>query len=134
MKDDLLETNSLSMEHTDKSFIGKISVEGFRVITAQLPFGLAVVLEAKFNLEETDGDLKMTVHPFLKFMSLFLFIFIVAGIILSIITKDMGIRGIGLLVPLSMFVIVWRFIFLNFLFSGGKNLALEKLSLLFNIN
>jgi hypothetical protein len=80
-----LSGNPYVMQITSKSFIGRFSQNQFKLICAQLPFGLAVVLNGKVRSDHIILDLRL--HPLIKFLFLFLLIFSCCGFCFECIAR-----------------------------------------------
>jgi ABC-type xylose transport system permease subunit len=121
-----LSGNPYVMQITSKSFIGRFSQNQFKLICAQLPFGLAVVLNGKVRSDHIILDLRL--HPLIKFFFYFFSSFLVVAFVLSALQEFELIS----LVSTLLFLLIVRFGFIGGAYYQGKKLALSKLDLLFN--
>ncbi len=125
LEENTLEGNPYVMQITRKSFIGRIAKKDFKIISAQLPFGLAVVLKGDVNSDYVKLDLSL--HPLLKVFFYFFSTFVALAFVLSIFQ---GFQPVSILSTL-MFLLIIRFGFVGGAYYMGKKLALSKLDLLF---
>lgn len=131
LKLNTLESDSLSTKSTNKEFIGRINANYFEVIGSEVGIGAFTVLRGNFSDSYVNvvGEVN---NPFKVLISI-LFIFAIGGI--SYNAFKIGFPGaFGMLVPLTMFIGLVRFVFLGSIFKRSFNLIFGKFTSLLNVN
>lgn len=126
LKNNTLEGNPYIMQLTSKSFIGRIGPNELKIISAQLPFGLAVVMKGEIFSDNI--KLNLALHPLFKGFFYVFSTLILASSLLGIIKSF----ELGLLISPIIFLALLRFVFIGGAYTMGKKLALSKLDLIFD--
>lgn len=127
LKNNTLEGNPYIMQSTSKSFIGSIGPKELKIISAQLPFGLAVVMKGEMFSDNI--KLTMVLHPLLKGFIYVFSLLILASSLLGMMRSF----ELGMLITPFVFLVILRFAFIGAAYNMGKKLALSKLSLIFDV-
>jgi hypothetical protein len=125
-----LESNSLSTKLTNKQFIGKINGNHFEIIGSEVGIGAFTVLRGNFTNDSVNIVAEVN-KPFKVLISI-LFIFGMSGISYNVFKIGFP-GGLGMLVPLAMFIGLLRFVFLGLFFKTSSNLTFGKFSRLLNV-
>nr|WP_315153198.1 hypothetical protein [uncultured Flavobacterium sp.] len=125
LKSKTLESNSLSTKLTNKQFIGKINGNHFEIIGSEVGIGAFTVLRGNFA-NDTVNVVAEVNKPFKVLISM-LFILGIGGISYNIFKIGFP-EGFGMLIPLTMFIGLLRFVFLGLFFKTSSNLNFGKFS------
>ena len=118
-----LESDSLSTQITAKDFIGKIKGNEFQIIGSEIGIGAVSVLKGKFASDFVEVNAEIN-KPF-KILISIIFIFGILGISFCAVKNGFP-RGLGMLVPLIMFLGFIRLVFLGLFFKISSNLIFNK--------
>lgn len=125
-----LESDSLSTQSTNKEFIGRIKGTHFEIISSEVGIGAFTVLQGDFSDDSVAVIAKVNT-PFKVLISI-LFTFGIGGFVYNA-TKLGFPAGLGMLVPLVMFLGLLRFVFLGLLFKRSLRLVYVKFTSLLKI-
>lgn len=131
LKSKTLLSNSLSTKLTNKEFIGRINGNNFEIIGSEIGIGALTVLRGNFS----DDNLTVVAEvnkPFKVLVSV-LFIFGICGISYNAFKIGFP-EALGMLVPLTMFIGLLRFVFLGLFFNISSNLVFGKFFTLLNVS
>ena len=118
-------SDSLRSIGTDKSFIGKVDNNKFKIITSEIGKGAVWVMNGYISNEKCEVNMTIN-YPFRIKFSL-LFCLPIIGFIFQILSED-NIRLIGMIlfVMIGQLLII-RYVFLDFLFKKFARNSLYKL-------
>jgi len=121
------ESNVLATVITGKRFIGIVNNEIFKVISSEVGIGAFCVFS---GVLVNDGcNLKVEINKPFKILLCIISLMMPLAIVIQLIVSP-GWQNIGLIVPLSMFIVIGRFI-LKFMFKQSLNLGFSKLNSIF---
>ena len=120
-----LASDSLSTTLTDKEFIGRIQGNHFEIIGSEVGIGAFTVLKGDFS-DDTVNIVAEINKPFKVLISIF-FVLAIGGFSYNVFRIGFP-KGLGMLVPLAMFIGFIRFIFLGLLFRASSNQTFGKLT------
>ncbi len=125
-----LESKTLSEEQfvsnwNRQTFIGKIDEYNFEVMLSKKIYGSFCIFKGK--LEEQKGTLEIEISKTFKIVFFAIFLFTIFGFLISLIQNGFN-NSIELIFPTIMFVIILRFIFIEFGFKIISNKGVNELS------
>jgi hypothetical protein len=123
-------TETLVSEWTKKMFIGQVSENGFRLISAKPGRGAFCVFNGK--LELNSGSIEVSIHKSFQILLSIIYLFPIIGFLIAIFTKEKEVI-VSLIIPTLMAIIVFRFILTELAFRFISNEGLKKLSIIMQI-
>ena len=125
-----LEKNTLSdSSDSEKLFIGGITENGFKIISAKSAWAFCV-FEGK--LESQKGKLKIRIHKTFQIILSIIFLFPIMGFILALFTKEKT-EIISLIFPTIISLVIFRFIFTELAFRIISKNGLKSLKKIMGI-
>ncbi|RAR46869.1 hypothetical protein [Flavobacterium lacus] len=123
-------TNTLVSEWTKKMFIGQVSENGFRLISAKPRRGAFCVFNGK--LELNSGSVEVSIHKSFQILLSIIYLFPIIGFLIALFTKEKEVI-VSLIIPTLMAIIVFRFIFTELAFRFISSEGLKRLSIIMQI-
>jgi len=118
-------SENLISKITEKSFIGNIKENQFKIISSNIGKGAFCTLNGKINKE--NGEVIVEINkPFKILLSIFMFLPIIA-IIIQLITKPSDFNPIFILVCIGQILII-RFFFIEIFYKILSKQSINKLS------
>ena len=118
-------SEKLISQKTDKSFIGIIKENTFRIISSEIGNGAFCVLTGEINNQNGQVDIEIN-KVFRMLLSVFL-CFPFVGLIMQILSEKLEFLAIFILVLIGQLLII-RFLFIEFAFKRFSKSSLNKLS------
>ena len=125
-----LKSDSLSTKSTNKEFIGQINGTHFEIIASEIGIGAFTVLRGNF-LDDT-VDVVAEINKSFKALISIMFLLGIGGISYNVYKIGFP-EAFGMLVPLTMFIGLIRFVFLGLFFKRSFNLIFGKFTNLLNM-
>lgn len=118
-------SDSLGSIATDKSFIGKVENNKFRIVTSEIGKGAVWVMNGYISNEKCEVNMTIN-YPFKVIFSI-IFCLPIIGFIFQILSEDNSMLiGMILLVMIGQLLII-RHVFLDFLFKKFARISLYRL-------
>jgi len=117
-------SEELKSKFTDKSFIGKINGNDFKIISSAYGKGALSVMSGKIDSEKGHVDVK--IHKIFKIIFSFFIIIPLIGFIVMILSKTEEFSPIMILVLIGQILIV-RYIFIGYAFKRFSKESLNRL-------
>jgi len=108
----------------NQTFIGKITEDEFEIKLSKKLYGEFCLLKGR--LENENGTLEILINPKLKIFLSIIFLFPISGLIMSLITNGFT-DSIRLVISTTMFIIILRFLVIEFGFRIISKSGLNKL-------
>jgi hypothetical protein len=108
-----------------QTFLGKINEYSFEVMLSKKIYGSFCIFTGK--LEELSGTLEIQINKTFKIVLFFIFLFPIFGFLTSLIQNGFN-NSIELIFPTIMFIIILRFIFIEFGFKIISKKGVNELS------
>ena len=124
-----LESETLSTTSTNKEFIGRINGTHFEIIASEVGIGAFTVLKGDFSDDSVNVIAEIN-KPF-KILISIMFVFGLGGISYNAIKIGFP-EAFGMLIPLTMFIGLLRFVFLGSFFKRSFDLIFGKFTSLLN--
>lgn len=116
-------SHSLISMSTDKSFIGRINNNNFRIISSEVGFGAFSVLSG--SIKDKEGEVSIEIHKLFRgFICLFLCFPVIGLIIQSVTNKEFSM--IFILVASAQLILI-RYFFVEFTYRRLSKSSLNRL-------
>lgn len=123
LKENTLVSSSLSSQRTAKLFIGTIHETGFTLVSSKIGIGAFAVLKAE--LTGAGASLKIEINKPFRILACFMILFMAAAVVFEVV-RHFEWKTLGLILPVLMFYIFWKFYLRNTLKRSAK-VALQRL-------
>lgn len=113
-----------------QKFIGKIDETNFEIKLSKKLYGSFCIFKGR--LQEQNGTLEIEINKAFKVILFILFLFPILGLLTSLFKNDFK-DSSKLLLPTIMFIIILRFVFIEFSFQIISKCGIKKLSKIIKI-
>lgn len=118
-------SENLVSKFTDKSFVGKINGNQFKIISSSIGRGAFCTLDGKIN--QKDGEIFIEINKPFKILLSILMLFPIIALIIQLLTKPAEFNPIFLIVCLGQ-ILIFRFFFIRIFYGILSKQSINKLS------
>jgi hypothetical protein len=123
-------TDNLVSGYTDKEFIGQVHDGGFKVISSEIGRGAVCIFIGE--LQDSIGTVEIRIHNAFKVMFSILLLMPIIAFGFAIVTEGIE-DSIAIIIPMTVAILVIRFVFIELSFRFFSKTGLDKLTRLAGI-